>query len=65
MGLLAIQDGDLNDSLKIFLKSDYKTHFLYQLKGKDILSRIQSLVNHCTEVLQQVEEQMGMTEGKN
>lgn len=46
----------LKDSLKVFLQSDYKTQLLYKLKGKDILSRIQSLINHCSEVLQQVEE---------
>lgn len=55
-GIKAHPEHLIKDSLKIFLKSDYKTHFLYQLKGKDILSRIQSLINHCTEVLQQVEE---------
>lgn len=55
-GIKALPEHLLKDSLKIFLKADYKTQFLYQLKGKDTLSRIQGLIDHCHEVLQQVEE---------
>ncbi|MPL87801.1 hypothetical protein SDC9_33830 [bioreactor metagenome] len=55
-GIKALPEHLLKDSLKIFLKADYKTQFLYQLKGKDTLSRIQGLIEHCSEVLQQVEE---------
>lgn len=55
-GIKALPEYLMKDSLKIFLKSDYKTHFLYQLKGQDMLSRLQSLINHCIEVLQQAEE---------
>jgi hypothetical protein len=55
-GIKALPEYLMKDSFKIFLKSDYKTHFLYQLKGKDMLSRLQSLINHSIEVLQQVEE---------
>lgn len=39
------------DSLKLFLKPEYKTEFLYKLKNTEILTRIQNLVNHCAEVL--------------
>ncbi|MDD2498829.1 MAG: transposase [Desulfitobacteriaceae bacterium] len=51
-GVKALPENILNGSLKIFLKPDYKTQFLYKLKGKDIQSRIQSLIESCSEVLQ-------------
>lgn len=54
-GVKSLPEDLLQDSLKIFLKADYKTEFLYKLKSKDILSRIQMLLNHCTELLQIVE----------
>lgn len=54
-GIKALPEHLVKESLTIFLKSDYKTRFLYQVKGKDMLSRIQSLIDHCAEVLQQVE----------
>lgn len=54
-GVKTLTEDLLPDSLKIFLKADYKTEFLYKLKSKDILSRIQMLLNHCTELLQIVE----------
>ncbi|MEA4903177.1 transposase [Desulfitobacterium sp.] len=44
------------DALKVFLKADYKTHFLYQLKKQDTLSRIQGLIDHGAELLQQAEK---------
>lgn len=43
------------DGLKLFLKPEYKTEFLYKLKNTAILSRIQHLVNHCAEVLNLVD----------
>lgn len=52
----ALPEHLLNDSLKVFLQSDYKTQFLYKLKGTDMLSRIQGLIDHGVEVLQQVEQ---------
>ena len=55
-GIKVLPEHLFKDSLKIFLKSDYKTHLLYQLKGKDILSRIQSLIDQGAEVLQLAEE---------
>lgn len=55
-GIKALPEYLMKDSLKIFLKSDYKTQFLYKLKGKDMSSRLQGLIDHCVEVLQQVEE---------
>lgn len=51
----ALPDHLLNDSLKLFLQSDYKTQLLYKLKGTDALSRIQGLINQCVEVLQLIE----------
>jgi len=56
-GVKALPEILLNDSLKIFLKADYKTQFLYQLKATDIFSRIQSVINHCVELLRLVEGQ--------
>ncbi|HBP63668.1 MAG TPA: hypothetical protein DD730_05230 [Desulfosporosinus sp.] len=56
-GVKALPEILLNDSLKIFLKADYKTQFLYQLKATDIFSRIQSIINHCVELLRLVEGQ--------
>lgn len=56
-GIKVLPENLLNDALKLFLKSDYKTEFLYKLKGKDATSRIQSLIDHCAEVLQLVQGQ--------
>ncbi|HHY06737.1 MAG TPA: transposase [Clostridia bacterium] len=54
-GIKALPEKLLNDTLKLFLKSDYKTQFLYKLKGKDSSSRIQNLIEHCAEILQLVQ----------
>lgn len=51
----ALPEPLLNDSLKVFLQSDYKTQFIYKLKGTDMLSRIQVLIYHGVEVLQLVD----------
>jgi hypothetical protein len=56
-GIKVLSENLFNDALKLFLKSDYKTEFLYKLKGKDATSRIQSLIDHCAEVLQLVQGQ--------
>lgn len=56
-GIKVIPENLLNDALMLFLKSDYKTEILYKLKGKDAISRIQSLIDHCAEVFQLVQEQ--------
>lgn len=56
-GIKALPENLLNDALKLFLKPDYKTQFLYKLKGKDTPSRIQSLIEYCAEVLQLVQGQ--------
>lgn len=56
-GIKVIPENLLNDALIPFLKSDYKTEILYKLKGKDASSRIQSLIDHCAEVFQLVQEQ--------
>ena len=56
-GIKVFPENLLNDALKLFLKSDYKTEFLYKLKGKDASSRIQGLIDHCAEVLQLVQGQ--------
>ncbi len=56
-GIKSLPEELLNDELKIFLKSDYKTYFLYKLKSKDAPSRIQSLINYCAKVLQLVQKQ--------
>lgn len=61
-GVKALPENILNNSLKIFLQPDYKTRFLYKLKGKDTLSRIQSLIEHCSEVLQLVQKQPELNE---
>ena len=51
-GIKALPEALLNDALKLFLKSDYKTQFLYKLKGKDSESRIQVLIQYCAEIVQ-------------
>jgi hypothetical protein len=56
-GIKVLPENLLNDALKLFLKSDYKTEFLYKLKDKDASSRIQSLIDYCAEVLQLVQGQ--------
>lgn len=61
-GVKALPETLLNDSLSIFLKADYKTKFLYQLKATDIQSRIQRIINHCAELIQLVEEQPELKE---
>lgn len=55
-GIRGLPEHLMTDALKVFLKADYKTHFLYQLKKQDALSRIQSLIDHGAEVLQQAEK---------
>jgi len=52
----ALPESLMTDSLKVFLKPDYKTHFLYQLKKQDTLSRIQNLIDHGAEILEQLEK---------
>jgi hypothetical protein len=52
----ALPEHLMTDALKVFLKADYKTHFLYQLKKQDTLSRIQNLIDQGIEVLQQAEK---------
>lgn len=61
-GVKALPETLLNDSLRIFLKADYKTTLLYQLKATDIQSRIQTILNHCAELLQLVEGQPELKE---
>jgi hypothetical protein len=61
-GVKALPETLLNDSLSIFLKADYKTKFLYQLKATDIQSRIQRILNHCAELIQLVEGQPELKE---
>ncbi|OLN29501.1 IS66 family transposase [Desulfosporosinus metallidurans] len=61
-GAKALPETLLNDSLRIFLKADYKTTLLYQLKATDIQSRIQTILNHCAELLQLVEGQPELKE---
>ena len=56
-GIKALPENLLNDALKIFLQPDYKTQFLYKLKGKDTPSRIQSLIEYCSEAIQLVQGQ--------
>lgn len=55
-GIKVLPELLLTDALKVFLKSDYKTHFLYQLKKQDSFSRIQSLIDRSAEVLVQTEK---------
>lgn len=50
-GIKALPENLLSDDLKLFLKSDHKTQFLYKLKGKETSSRIQILIEYCSEVL--------------
>jgi hypothetical protein len=52
----ALPEHLMTDALKVFLRADYKTHFLYQLKKQDTPSRIQSLIDQGVEVLQQAEK---------
>lgn len=55
-GIKKLPEHLMPDALKVFLKADYKTNFLYQLKKQDTLSRIQSLIDHSAELLQQAEK---------
>ena len=51
-GVKSLPEVLLTEPLKVFLKANYKTEYIYRLKNKDILSRIQMLLNHCGELLQ-------------
>ena len=61
-GVKALPETLLSNSLRIFLKADYKTKFLYQLKATDIQSRIQTIINHCAELLQLIEGETELKE---
>lgn len=61
-GIKCLPENMLNEALKIFLKSDYKIQFLYKLKDKDTLSRIQGLIDYCAEVLELVQGQPELKE---
>lgn len=52
----ALPEHLITDALKVFLKADYKTHFLYQLKKQEATSRIQSLIDHGSKILQETEK---------
>ncbi|MBE3595007.1 MAG: hypothetical protein IMX04_08245 [Candidatus Carbobacillus altaicus] len=41
----ALPEHLMTDALKVFLRADDKTHFLYQLKKQDTPSRIQNLID--------------------
>jgi hypothetical protein len=56
-GIKTLPENLLNDDLKLFLKSDYKTQFFYKLKGKDSDSRIQGLIEYCAEIVQLAQRQ--------
>lgn len=51
-GVKALPKSMLDNSLKLFLKSDHKTQFLYNIKGNDAVSRIQRIIENCAQVLE-------------
>lgn len=50
-GVKALPENMLDNSLKLFLKPDHKTQFLYNIKGNEAVSRIQRIIENCAQVL--------------
>lgn len=61
-GIKSIPEHLLTESLKVFLKPNFKTQFLYKVKTSELGSKIQMLINYCADLLQVVE---GNPESKN